>query len=93
MGYRICYDCAGKYAVGKRKRYNGLLAAFLVVLLVFGAAAVKLAGLEWVQEVLLPGDAAVTAAALDGFVQNIKGGETLADAITAFCQEILNGAK
>jgi hypothetical protein len=63
------------------------------LLLVVAAVTVKSVGLQWVREVLLPGDPAVTAAALEGFVLDIKEGDTLVDAITAFCQEIVNGGK
>ncbi len=41
---------------------------------------------------LLPGDPAVTAAALDTLQGNLRAGQTLRDAFTAFCLEIIHGA-
>lgn len=43
---------------------------------------------EW----LLPGDARVTEVALNTLVEDLKDGDSLDDAITAFCQEILKNA-
>ena len=93
MGYKIQYNCVGRKLESKKKSKAGIFAGLLVLLLVIAAVTVKSVGLQWVREVLLPGDPAVTAAALEGFVLDIKEGDTLVDAITAFCQEIVNGAK
>ena len=48
---------------------------------------------NWVQEFLLPGDPAVTAAALENMVDNIKDGNSIAEAVTAFCREIVENAE
>ena len=93
MGYKIQYNCVGRKLEPKKRSKAGIFAGLLVLLLVVAAVTVKSVGLQWVREVLLPGDPAVTAAALGGFVLDIKEGDTLVDAITAFCQEIVNGAK
>jgi hypothetical protein len=45
-----------------------------------------------VQEVLLPGDPAVTAAALENMTEGLRSGESLLDAVTAFCREIIANA-
>ena len=42
---------------------------------------------------LLPGDPAVTEAALLGMIENITGGASISDAVSAFCQEIVHAAK
>lgn len=89
MAYRISYDSVGKYRQKKEKNRKGIFIAVLVLVLVIGAITVKSVGLTWVQEVLLPGDPAVTAAALEGMVENLRNGENLYDAITAFCREII----
>lgn len=42
---------------------------------------------------LLPGDPAVTEAALLSMVENITGGASLSDSVTAFCQQIYYAAQ
>lgn len=49
-------------------------------------------GISKIKEWILPGNAQVTEAALDNLVADLKEGEKLEDAITAFCQEILDHA-
>lgn len=91
MGYRITYASFGEEnKMPANKRRNSVIAAgILVAALILGAFAVKHTGLRWVQEYLLPGDPAVTAAALEGFAQDLKEGESIKDAITTFCREIM----
>lgn len=72
-----------------RKRIS---AGLLVVVLLIGAMTVKHRGLRWVTDYLLPGDPAVTAAALEDMVTDLKAGDNLYDAITAFCREIMEHA-
>ena len=91
MSYKIKYRSFGEEKrmpkdTGRRK---AVAAAVLVLALVFGAMSVKLKGLFWVREYLLPGDPAVTAAALDGMAEDLRNGESLKDAIVAFCREIM----
>ncbi len=92
MGYRIEYEKIGKISQRTEKRWTGVLMGTLVIVLVLGAIAVKTVGLEWVQEVLLPGDPDVTAAALEGMVEDLRSGEGIAEAFKAFCQEIIKNA-
>lgn len=94
MSYRITYTSFGeekKRPAGNRK-WTGVMAAVLVIALVFGAIAVKNTGLRWVQNYLLPGDPAVTAAALEGMIEDLKNGDSLGNAVTAFCREIVDHA-
>lgn len=42
-------------------------------------------------DILIPGDAAVTKAAMGDFISNIKDGEQVVDAFAAFCQTVLQG--
>ncbi len=49
-------------------------------------------GVDNIKTFLLPGDPAVTEAAFVGMVEDIRAGERLSDAVTAFCQEIMDGA-
>lgn len=67
-----------KYKISpKRWIVLGLLVA-LVVICVF-------------TDVLIPGDSEVTKAAINEFVNDIKGGEQVVDAFAAFCQTVLQG--
>ena len=94
MSYRIEYRSGGELRKSwKPKRPIGRVAVVICVLsLVAGALAIKHTGLSWVKTVLLPGDPAVTAAALENMVENIRDGESLVDAVTAFCREIIENA-
>lgn len=88
MAYEIRYDTIGAPSVQK-KRYNKVLIGASVLLLVAGAMAVKSTWLPWVQDYLLPGDPAVTAAALEEMVEDLKEGQGIVSAFRAFCREIL----
>ena len=92
MGYRIEYESVGKIPQQYRKKRTGIFAAAVIILLVLCAITVKTVGLEWVQEVLLPGDPGVTAQALENMVADLRGGEGIAEAIKTFCNEIMQNA-
>lgn len=90
MGYKIRYDAVGGPTGGDHKRkWTGTIALICVLACLLGALVVKNYGLPWVQEVLLPGDPAVTAAALENLASDLRSGTSLWDAITAFCREIM----
>lgn len=95
MGYRIEYGSSGdlRKPLKSKRPYSAIAAAACVLALVAGAITVKQTGLTWVQEFLLPGDPAVTAAALENMVDNIKDGDSIAEAVTAFCREIVENAE
>lgn len=93
MGYQIRYDSVGKLPQKRRRSRTGWLAGFLVIALLACAITVKTVGLKWVQEVLLPGDPAVTAAALEQMAEDLRAGDSLGEAITAFCEEIMKHAE
>ena len=92
MAYEIRYDSV-KAPETKTKASRGWVAAVGIVLLIVGAMYLKSNWLPWVQDVLLPGDPAVTAAALDEMVEGLKRGQGVMDAVTAFCREILAHAQ
>lgn len=64
-------------------------------LVLFGALTLKFwpEGAQVLQEVFLPGDAAVTRQALANMAENLKEGEAIGDAVVVFCREIVDGAK
>jgi hypothetical protein len=94
MAYRIKYASFGeeKKQPKDTQLRNKITAGLLVLVLLIGAMTIKLGGLRWVTEYLLPGDPAVTAAALEGMVIDLREGENLYDAVTAFCREIMEHA-
>ena len=89
MGYQIVYENIGKFPQPQRKKRTGIFVTVVVILLVLCAITVKTVGLEWVQEVLLPGDPHVTAAALENMVEGLRSGEGIVEAFKTFCEEIM----
>ena len=94
MGYRIQYDPEKnkmfpiKRNAAARRWLAGVAAASI---LLFGV-------IEWRQgtflkHLLLPGDPGVTEAALSAMVEDIRAGESVGDALTTFCLEILANAE
>ncbi len=94
MSYKIQYDITKSNNIkwidtGKRKRKIVIFSFLLLVF--FGIIALR--NLEFLQELLFPGDAAVTRSAMDTLISNIKDGQSFSNAITVFCQEIIDAAK
>lgn len=94
MGYRIEYgDVFTKEIIAdppaKRKPIHilVLLTTVCVILFILFSADGK------VRDILIPGNAEVTQRAVSGFVDDIKEGEQVKDAITAFCVEIIENAQ
>lgn len=95
MGYRIVY---GNEPVRwkERKVRLGRVAAYTAVCLVLFATLTSKywpEGTEVLQEVLLPGDAAVTRQALVNMADNLRAGEAIGDAVVVFCREIMDSAQ
>lgn len=90
MGYRIEYDTSGNakfYSGQKRRLPKGLLAGI-------GAAGILavifFSGLgEHIRNFFLPD---VSEAALTALVEDLRSGESLSDAVTAFCEEVIENA-
>ena len=95
MGYTIQYGPAGKAEAAwhaKRRKKAGAILAVCVLAVVF-AAMVLSGGFEEIKNYLIPGDPEVTQAAFAQFTEDIRQGDTVGDAITAFCREIIDGAE
>ena len=86
MAYRIKYNLVGpdRKSTQKNKR-----AWTIVTILGIGGLMAIALHLPWARNLLLPGDSAVTAAALEGLAENLQQGESLMDAITVFCRSII----
>lgn len=91
MAYTIEYGVAGELP-GQKNSFRKIVAVSLIIVLVASAFAIKTIGLPWLQEVLLPGDPAVTAMALDVLMEDLRGGVSIFDALQTFCAQIVNGA-
>ena len=91
MGYRITY---GQSARKTKLPHNRK--AVLLKKLIFSALAclalVLALSTETVRHFILPGDPVVTERALVDLVLDLHNGEKVSDAVTAFCQEILDNA-
>lgn len=94
MGYHIQYGktivkTAVQIPTTGRKHYSLLVIVLLfVTMLGYAAYSYK----DTLQQYIWPGDAMVTATALDTFVQDIMAGESLKDSVTSFCLEIVQHA-
>lgn len=87
MGYRIVYEKREKRKLPIKKIMIFVLGAVTAAVLLWPASRNRLR--EW----MLPGDAEVTAEALQGLVSDLGDGESLGDAVTAFCKEIIDGGQ
>lgn len=95
MAYRIDYGSAGSQRKTLQKNIPTpvIKTALLVLALVAGAIVMKVVGLTWIRDVLLPGDPEITAAALQNMTDHLRNGESLLDAVTTFCKEIIANAQ
>lgn len=95
MGYRIVY---GPEGVGQRKgmdspkRLRGMIAGCLLAFLILTVRFWP-EGREKLEEALLPGDPVVTKQAFSTMTERLQAGETITDAVTAFCQVVMDGAE
>lgn len=89
MGYRISYEPIKKLrgAEKRRTRIGALVGIFFLLFLLMvnlfwaeGAAVLR--------ELVMPGDAAVTALALEEMSENLKEGIPLQEAVEGFCRSI-----
>ena len=84
MGYSIQYSpqTNHKFPVKTKKKVS-------VPWLLTGAALLALLLGGW--KLLLPGDPDTTRAALSQLAEDVRAGEPVGDAVTAFCREIIDG--
>lgn len=90
MGYRIEYgQTAVKIPTGNRKKKRFPFAMVIAVAIAGALMIPQCRKVLW--DLLLPGDSAVTAAATEALVNDLRIGESVGDAVTAFCREIIAG--
>ncbi len=88
MTYKVEYGmktpamCTVEKAQKKQKNNN--VKKWIVYCLIFVLIAVCVSS-----DILIPGDARLTKAAMSNFVSDIRDGEQVVDAFAAFCQTVL----
>lgn len=93
MGYRVDYQPVKKVrGLGKRTARAPALAALFLILFCLLVNSVWPRGAEMLRELLIPGDAAVTVAALEAFTTELEAGETLSGALEGFCRKVIQEA-
>lgn len=95
MGYRIVYgeDPGKKFGTGSRCSRFGILTVCCFLLFLLLTNLFWPAGKQMLWELCIPGDAELTAAAFETMVEDIRVGEPISDALTAFCREVIDGAE
>lgn len=91
MAYRIDYGSGGEKKRAMKGRTPVRRVAAGIVCAVLLAALLFPAGRRALRDLILPGDAEVTAAALRDLVAELQDGEPVGDAVSAFCQEVIAG--
>ncbi len=93
MGYRVEYGSVKKVRGSETRapRAAAFTALFFLLFLLL-VNTFWPQGAEMLRDIVLPGDPAVTAAALEEFTMELKDGAKLSGAFTAFCQRILADA-
>ena len=93
MGYRVDYGPVKQERKG-RSSISRVLMLTAVCLLVFLLLVNSFCprGAEVLRSFLLPGDAAVTAAALEELSAELQNGEDISSALESFCRKIIQNA-
>ncbi len=94
LGYRIQYGPMAKGEVQwNRKRIGRLKAKTMWLLAVLSILLLAVAQRHGILEkLLIPGNPEVTKAAYIQFKQDVKEGEPVGEAITAFCRTVIENA-
>ena len=94
MGYRVDYQPVNKVrGLEKRTARAPALAALCLVLFCLLVNSIWPRGAEVMRELLIPGNPAVTVAALEDFAEELKAGEALPSALEGFCRKVIREAE
>lgn len=92
MSYRIMYSPEDNHKYPPHKQENKwILPSLLVIALLVVAARPQVRNA--VEEWLIPGDTHVTKAAFAVMLDEIKSGEPVGEAVTTFCNMIIDNGK
>lgn len=94
MAYNIQYSqqYQVKYPVKKKAYISHKFLLIMLLILCAGFLVYKLKKHGILGELLVPGDADITMAAVEKLLDNLKLGTPVSEALTAFCTEILGHA-
>lgn len=94
MSYRIFYenDIIVKSMRGKKKKAPNLRNVTIAIWALV-ASLILWRNKTVVLDCLIPGDNAVTVAAFEELIENVKGGTGMTDSVAVFCREILDHAQ
>lgn len=94
MSYKVLYKPTGKLEVKTqlwRKKYSkGVLCALVAVIMLAIASYSNI--YDSIRNFIIPGDDDVTQAAFAEFGNSLKEGVGIGEALTTFCQEIIDNA-
>ena len=90
MGYRIEYNPEKNniYPETSTRKTKWLIIALTVVVALFVVQKIDIN--QEIKSFFIPGDPEVTSAAFSAMVENIRQGDHISDAVTAFCLEIIH---
>lgn len=94
MAYRIEYPTTKKVRGAEKRRepVSSLIALSFMIFLML-VSALWPSGAQTLRELLIPGNTAVTAAALEDLATDLRGGEGVQEALESFCRQVTeNGA-
>lgn len=93
MSYQVVYPGGQEKQPKKKPTAFVLMLCGCILAFVLLTARFWPEGAQAMQKLLLPGDAAVTAAALEDFAGELQAGEQLSGALENFCRSILENAE
>ncbi len=90
MSYRVEYNPEkhNKYPIPTQKKPKWIFVALVVFVAIFTLQ--KSEKLQSVRSWLIPGNPEITAAAFSTMVDQVRSGEPVREAVTTFCQEIID---
>lgn len=89
MSYQVVYPGNQEKQPKKKPAPFALMLCGCILAFVLLTVCFWPEGAQMMQKLLLPGDAAVTAAALEDFAAELQAGEQLSGALENFCRSIL----
>ncbi len=90
MGYRVDYGPVKKVrGVEKRMSRRCALTGMFFLVFVVMVCCFWPEGKQALQQLVFPGDGAVTAAAWENFTVSLKAGEGIGESLQTFCMRIL----
>ena len=91
MAYKILYSKEMSYRYPQQRQKNKIKAG-PIWLILFVAAAALWIRLYGIPDLIIPGNPDVTRTAASDLIDNVQTGMQIADAITVFCEQIIDGA-